>query len=649
MKSLDLSRYTGKGVRVAVVDTGIDVMHPDIGNLQGGVEISIGSDGEPIYSDAYSRDVVGHGTACAAIIRKKAPAVELLSIKILNQDLSADVRALVAAIRWAMEHGIHLVNLSLGTVEKWYLSVLQETCNDACRRGMILVAGGHGSGWESYPAVFPSVIGVTSKSKGGAWSYVYRPGQPIEFAARGDSQRLAWKDSRYVFLSGVSFAVAQISGIVARILEGYPGAEVERVREVLIANASKDTSGETPSSTDGYVLISQESLTQGETTQPSQQRQKYAWMKNVMLYPYNKEMHAFIRFADLLNFQVTGVVDPAGKGLVGKDAGEAIGLPPVGIVITSNLQKAMGEADTVILGHLEQLSRISQRDLLFETVARVVKEGKNLFSLTPLVSEKYTRLFHDAAEKGLQVTYPLIPLEEAIEKLQNAGQMMKKIAVPIVGVFGTSPDQGKFTTQLTLRRKLLQLGYRVSQIATEPHAGLFGCDLVFPYGYASAVGFPLDLYVPYLEVQMCEIAERCQPHIIIVGTQSGTIPYDFSLPMSNHTLPSIAFLFGTKPDAYILTVNSKDPCEYIQDTIHALHALGKGQTILLTMSHQEKDVRTLYGRYRTVTRRLADGEVVQKLSMLEEWFHLPATEVTSEQGQEKLLRTVIDYFAVEER
>jgi len=134
-----------------------------------------------------------------------------------------------------------------------------------------------------------------------------------------------------------------------------------------------------------------------------------------------------------------------------------------------------------------------------------------------------------------------------------------------------------------------------------------------------------------------------------VGTQSGTIPYDFSLPLSNHTLPSIAFLFGTKPDAYILTVNSKDPYEYIQDTIHALHALGKGKTILLTMSHREKDVRTLYGRYRTVTRQLSDGEVAQKLSELEEHFNLPATEVISEHGQEKLVKAIIDYFAVEER
>ena len=136
--------------------------------------------------------------------------------------------------------------------------------------------------------------------------------------------------------------------------------------------------------------------------------------------------------------------------------------------------------------------------------------------------------------------------------------------------------------------------------------------------------------------------------MVIVGAQSGIISYNFSAsPLTSYTLPSLAFLFGTRPDAYILTVNAIDPDEYIRDSIHALKALGKGKIILLTMSDKEKDIRSAYGIPRVVSRQMSPEKMKVKLAHLEDTFGIPATEVISEEGQEKLAGTVIDYFAEE--
>ena len=634
----DFARSTGSQIKVAIIDSGIDCSHPDIGTVKGGIGIHRRRDGEIIFDSDY-RDEIGHGTACAGMIRNKAPDVELYAIKVLDGNLSTDAKRLTEAIRWTTDNGMNVANLSLGTTDRDNLRLLQDACDYASKKNVIIVAAEHNAGLESYPAVFPNVIGVTGGKVYDKYSYFYRPDHPIEFVARGDRQRLAWVNPRYVFIGGTSFAAPHITGLIALILEKHPSASFEQVKEILIANALE---GE-PELVRGEELYHPlEVPRQTKRSLPRPEGRKYSWIKKAALYPYNKEMHAFIRFRDLLEFEIVGVADPVGKGLVGRDAGEAIGIEPVGIQIQHSLQKAMGEADTLILGYVDQLGRIAKRDILGEMADKAIEQGKHLFSFVPLSEEKYPQLCQFVGEKGLRIAYPT--LEDSHDAWSYANP--QDIDVPVVGVFGTSSQQGKFTAQLALRRKLMKKGYKVGQIGTEPHCELLGFDLAFPNGYASIVHGSEQQHIWYLHGKMVELCQRRQPDIIIVGAQSGIIPYDFSSRRS-YTLPSIAFLFGTKPDAYILTVNSIDPDEYIQDSVNALKALGKGKTILLTMSDKEKDIRSAYGASRVVPRQMSREEIKAKLNCLEDKFGIPATEVISEEGQERLASTVIEYFAEE--
>ena len=126
---------TGRGVRVAVVDSVIHAAHEHVRGIAGGVAFDA--------TGARSDDVVdrlGHGTAVAAAIREKAPDVELLAVKVFDQTLAATGRALVEAIRWSTAHQAALINLSLGTVNRDHEPALAAATADAADRGAIVVA-----------------------------------------------------------------------------------------------------------------------------------------------------------------------------------------------------------------------------------------------------------------------------------------------------------------------------------------------------------------------------------------------------------------------------------------------------------------------------------------------------------------------------
>ncbi len=640
-KRFSFSRLTGRGIKVAVVDSGIDATHPKIGRIAGGVELCMGPNGQVIQGlDRF--DGAGHGTACAGIIRRKAPEVDLYSIRIFGESLSADGRALVAAIRWATAKGMDVVNLSLGTTEVSFRDAIAEACSEAVKEGVILVSAEHNDGLESYPACLTEVIGVTGGRAYGRYGYSYRPGEMIECVARGDEQRVCWSEGREIMMGGTSYAAPHIAGLIALIREVHPGATLEEVREILRSNAVE---GEPD------LVRKTDASLRGRSTPPTipptvrlERVSGFKWIKKAALYPYNKEMHAFIRFRDLLDFEIVGIADPVGKGLVGKDAGEAIGIPSAGIKIKPRLEDALKDADTLILGYVDQIARITRRDLIRDSIQKALNQDVHVFSFLPVPRAVYGDLYVAARRKRLKIVYPSISqagVQETLRHYRTEG----RVDAPVIGVFGTSSQQGKFTVQLALRRKLMEIGYRVGQIGTEHHAEMFGMDLAFPIGYASPLELPLQVYLPYLDHEMRAISRK-KPEIILVGSQSGTIPYDI-LEHTTHSLPTLAFLLGTKPDACILVVNSIDPVDYIRDTIDAIRALGKAPTIMLAMSDKEKHIRAAYGRTLVTPRQMSQAEIDQKLRHLEEQFELPAVEITSEEGQQRMVTTVIEYFREE--
>ncbi len=634
-----MSRLTGRDVKVAIVDSGIDASHPKVGLVAGGLALWSAPNGGTASGGDWS-DCTGHGTACAGIVRKKAPESEMYSVRIFDETLSTDGTSLVAALEWTISKEMDVVNLSLGSTGLSQREDLRAVCRQAAKAGIVLVAAEHNAGRESYPAVFPEVIGVSGGWVQGAYGYYYRSEEAIECVARGNHQRVCWLNRGEIMIEGTSFAAAHISGIVCLIREALPGATVEKVREVLQANALPEISNHSAGVGQSSPPPAQRKLVQASR---SEAKSAIRWIRKAAIYPFNKEMHALVRYRDLLSFELVGVADPVGKGLVGKDAGEAMGISSAGIRIQPRLSSALRGADTLILGYVDQLSRIGKKDMLREAVRLALDQGCHVFSFVSLPRDVYADLHDLAAGKGLRLTYPSVDYEEVRDALVS-GQKSSPVDVPVVGVFGTSSQQGKFTLQLALRRRLLRLGYKVGQIGTEHHSALFGMDFAFPMGYASPLDLPIQWHVPYLDYKMRQICGQRRPDLILVGSQSGTIPYDVH-EHGAHSMASVSFLLGTKPDACILVVNSIDADRYVEDSMDAIRALAKAPTLLLAMSDKKKHIMAAYGRSWVAPRQMRGAEIAAKLGYLEDRFGLPAIEISSVQGQRIVAAEVLRYFA----
>jgi subtilisin family serine protease len=228
----------GAGVKVAVIDSGVDAHHPAVGrDVSGYVAISDGPDGLQ-YDTAPHQDVYGHGTACAAIIRAIAPECELYSVRVLGPTLGGRGAIFAAGVRWAIENGMQICNMSLGTTKKDFFAMLHELADLAYFRNVMLVTAANNMPVPSFPSVYASVISVASHEGDDPYQFYYNPEPPVEFGAPGIDVRVAWMDQGYITATGNSFAAPHIAGIVTKILGKHPDLTVSQMKVILQALAA---------------------------------------------------------------------------------------------------------------------------------------------------------------------------------------------------------------------------------------------------------------------------------------------------------------------------------------------------------------------------------------------------------------------------
>lgn len=205
---------TGNGVVVAVVDSGVTSGHPHVGVVSRGVLLRPDDTEAPDFGDR-----IGHGTAVAAAIIEKAPAVALVAVRVFERELATTATVLARGIIWAAEQGARVINLSLGTPNSARREVLLRAVERASSLGAIVVSALDVDGVPYWPGSLPGVVGVRLDwdvprdavlvdSSDGAqlWRACGFP-RPIPGVAPKRN------------LNGISFAVANVSGFVARLLE----------------------------------------------------------------------------------------------------------------------------------------------------------------------------------------------------------------------------------------------------------------------------------------------------------------------------------------------------------------------------------------------------------------------------------------------
>ena len=228
----------GSGVRVCIVDSGVDGDHPLVGRIDRAVVPVTGDAGEPVIADDDAGDVSGHGTACAGIIRSLAPGCAITSVRVLGPDLGGTAADLLSGLAWAVDEGFDVVNLSLSTRKRAVVPELHELADRAYFGGTLLVACAHNLPVESFPWRFPSVFSVAGHAGADPFEVHCNPRPPVEFYARGVDVDVAWADGGTIRATGNSFATPHLAGLCARMLGAHPGLTPFQVKSVLYLTAT---------------------------------------------------------------------------------------------------------------------------------------------------------------------------------------------------------------------------------------------------------------------------------------------------------------------------------------------------------------------------------------------------------------------------
>jgi subtilisin len=229
---------TGEGVKVCILDSGIEAEHPLVSGIDGAVAVEVGEGDEVTIVDDAEGDLCGHGTACAGIVRSLAPDCSLYSVRVLGAGFTGSGTALLGGLRWAVEQGFQVINMSLSTTKSHFAGMLHEVADAAYFRRTILVASAHNMPVESYPWRFSSVISVGSHEEADSLAFFYNPNPPVEFFARGVDVEVAWLGGSTARSTGNSFATPHVTGICALILGKHPELTPFQVKNTLYLTAT---------------------------------------------------------------------------------------------------------------------------------------------------------------------------------------------------------------------------------------------------------------------------------------------------------------------------------------------------------------------------------------------------------------------------
>jgi uncharacterized NAD-dependent epimerase/dehydratase family protein len=588
--------------KIAIIDSGVNVKHPAF------------SKSKPVLicdEERYEvKNFYGHGTAIYNIIKKVEDIAEITNFKLNNVESGVCEDELINILTTIKnEYNFDIINLSLGISICEEIDRLYSVCKALTESGTIIVSAFDNTGSISYPAAFENVIGVTSgQSCFRINDFEYIQDTIVNLGAKGDIQKLAWNNPDYILLGGNSFACAHVTVQVAKLMfDGIFG--LDNILQVFKDKAKKH-----------YLNESMISLKNNQSIP--------FLIKKAVIFPFNKEMHSLIRFAPDLKFEIVGVYDSKYSANVGSTTDHIMKSEVRSIPIQNIAQIKWDSFDTLILGHLDEMSSlINKHDLQHNLIKTAISKKKNVYA------------FDDVTQF---ITSPNIYSPKVLKKDLPPYRFGKlhRLSKPIIGVYGTSSRQGKFTLQLELRKFFQSAGYKIGQIGTEPSSLLYGMDYVYPMGYNNSVYIQDYEVIRYLNSLMADICKK-DVDLIITGSQSGVLPYDTG-NLAQFSLPQIDFLLGTQPDAVVLCINPYDELEYVMRTKQFIESSVDCKVVALVMFPMDlKDDWTgIYGR----RVELNNEKYTELLKAISEKFSMPVYKLGNKKDIDMLGESIIEYF-----
>lgn len=601
-------------IKVCIIDSGIDINHKRIDKSKVCKSVEVYKDSnDKIEIRNNCEDNIGHGTAITSIINRYEKDVEIYSIKIFTDEFTCDNDKLLFALEYVEENiECNVLNLSLGFTSGDYFDEIKEVLYKLYQKGVIIVSAFDNGGFISYPAALPFVIGVDNDPNCLRYNeFISYDNTLVNVGAFGNLQRVAWKDSQLMMVIGASYAAAYVTVQAVKFLkEGK-----QNLNDIL--NAFKEISK--------YKV-------DGDINSKKKNNNVEKMIKNAIVFPFNKEVHSLVNFRGVLNFNLVDVYDHSRMGKVGKKISSRYDNRIEYIIKSIDEIDWNEEFETVIIGHTFDISKVLNVDIVYKIIKLCVQYNKNIYSFDDL--SNYKNIYSGK----IDVKWPKKDKEDLPEYSFNK---LYNIETPVLGVFGTSSKQGKYTLQLMLRELFMKDGYNVGQLGTEPSAELFGMDDVYPMGFNSNVTVEGDESIIMLNSIMNKIDLK-KRDIILVGCQSGIVPYSFS-NMAYIPSKQINFLLGTVPDAVILCINPFDEISYIKRSIGFMESLINCKviaTVLFPMNFNNDWARIMDTRIA-----VDDSEMFEFVELIKSKTNLPCYILGKKNEMKSLYDECINYFS----
>lgn len=613
----DYHQYNGDGIRIAVIDSGIDKSFVDkyAPDIRLGISLKVVDSGIEISENCC--DELGHGTAVTSIIHSIAKQAQFFIIKVFYKtEYEIDTKQLIAALQYIKSQlSVDIIHISSGTVSPDItdLAEMRKICKELEDMNVLVVSAFDNLGALSYPSALPEAIGVDSSTTcTSIYDYRYADSDCVNIIGRGVSQNVPWLNNEHKSVVGSSFAAGYITGFIAQFMQ----AGIKDRMSILMELKK-------------YA----KSVYPGYNVKPTGFKNK---IKKAVAFPFNKEMHSLVEFLDLTGFELVGINTIKYDKNFHKKSSDILNRPVQYDTIIQNIDSLNWDSDfdTLIIGHCQDMAEILKRNIKVELIEKCILYNKNVYCFdNDGVSEIHIKALE---EKGLWLYYPQYTGENVF---RNRFGKLKVIGCPLISINGTSSIQGKFHVELGLYRRFKADNYSVGFLGTEPTSPLFGADEVYPFGYKGNIetkGIDSVLAIN----QLLEKIEMKNPDIIIMGSQSITAPPSVG-NLSCYPCCQTEMLFAGNPDAVILCINPTDDPDYIRRTIHFIEGATQGKVIALALYPLIRE--DAWSVFDNKFHKLDKDQLSRIIHEHEAQFSIPVVE-QNEAGLDALYELIVNYF-----
>jgi uncharacterized protein YhbP (UPF0306 family) len=537
-----------KLIKICIIDTFVNLDHNCFtkGNNKNAIKIIE-------TEEKMHIQINNHGTAVASIIYNNSDNVEITVFPVFNTiDDSIELNELISVLKTIdLNYDFDIINLSNGIVMSDDFEELKLICEKITQKGTIIISAYDNSGLMTYPACLDCVIGIDISDRFHSIDqFEFIEGSRINIVGTNMPIRIPWENNTYIFLGGASFITAYITSIISKAL--YEG---ENIYTYLKKKACKSTVCKgTMSSVPSFNI------------------------KSAVIFPLNKEMHALVKFLDILPFDIAEYFDLKYSPNIGKKVSE--------IVYDSNSDNIVkcidyinwdNNFDTIIIGHLNKIMNFLGKESIEEIVTNCINHNKKLYCYDNFIYENFCD--HSIIKYNDNIFFPQVT-KDNIPFINN--KKLWAINKPVICIMGTSSKQGKYTLLLTINKYFQDYGYKTGMISTEPNGWLLNANAVFPYGYLNTIYVNEIESIQYLNEMLHNIENNDKVDLILSSAQSGTIPYS-NLIYNNISVEQLSFLYALNPDGVVLCVSPHDEIDYIKRTIRFIEAAGNTKVISIAI------------------------------------------------------------------